>query len=222
MGCIPSQRVLTGTGECLTELNEYVLVFNAAAKKMLNKLNAKLPGAQLVFADCYPVVMDLIDHPEKYGNNHKKISTFCTKKLWKKILLLITQLYTKHASTTIFSSSSAKSHNYILANFKPSFLLIDLGFKSSHTSCCNVDTTVGGLCLPNAQVCANRKDFVFWDAYHTSDAANQVIADKMFPDLKAVVDGVSTKPSAPVHASALAPAPAPHKWICEGFLLNGV
>ncbi|KAJ4732942.1 GDSL esterase/lipase [Rhynchospora pubera] len=150
MGCIPSQRVLTGTGKCLTELNEYVLVFNAAAKKMLDKLNEELPGSHVVFADSYSVVMDLIDHPEKYG------------------------------------------------------------FKISTTSCCNVDTTVGGLCLPNARVCANRKDYVFWDAYHTSDAANQVIADKMFDDLKAVVDGVAPKPSsAPVHATA--PAPAPQK-----------
>ncbi|KAF3331532.1 GDSL esterase/lipase [Carex littledalei] len=149
MGCIPSQRVLTGNGECLTQLNEYVLVFNAAAKKMIDGLNEKLPGAQLVFVDTYSVVVDLIDHPKKYG------------------------------------------------------------FKSSHTSCCNVDTTVGGLCLPNAQVCANRKDYVFWDAYHTSDAANQVIADKMFPYLKAVVDGFVNTPSAPVNATA--PAPAHHK-----------
>lgn len=68
MGCIPSQRVLTANGECLTELNEYVLVFNAAAKKMIDELNEKLPGAKLVFADTYSIVMDLIDHPKKYGN----------------------------------------------------------------------------------------------------------------------------------------------------------
>jgi hypothetical protein len=30
-----------------------------------------------------------------------------------------------------------------------------------------VDTTVGALCLPTAQLCPDRKDFVFWDAYHT-------------------------------------------------------
>jgi phospholipase/lecithinase/hemolysin len=79
MGCIPSQRVLTGTGECLTELNEYVLVFNAAAKKMLKGLTAKLPGAQLVFADSYHVVMELIDHPENYGNSYM----FFTRKFLK-------------------------------------------------------------------------------------------------------------------------------------------
>ncbi|KAJ9147262.1 hypothetical protein P3X46_029439 [Hevea brasiliensis] len=54
------------------------------------------------------------------------------------------------------------------------------GFKVSNTSCCNVDTTVGGLCLPNSKLCKNRKEYVFWDAFHPSDAANQVLAEKFF------------------------------------------
>uniref|UniRef100_A0A0D9YQU7 GDSL esterase/lipase n=1 Tax=Oryza glumipatula TaxID=40148 RepID=A0A0D9YQU7_9ORYZ len=54
---------------------------------------------------------------------------------------------------------------------------------TSHTSCCDVDTTVGGLCLPTAQLCDDRTAFVFWDAYHTSDAANQVIADRLYADM---------------------------------------
>jgi hypothetical protein len=58
-----------------------------------------------------------------------------------------------------------------------------------------VDTTVGGLCLPTAQLCPDRKDFVFWDAYHTSDSANQIIADRLFADMVgsgAVVPGNGT------------------------------
>jgi hypothetical protein len=46
-----------------------------------------------------------------------------------------------------------------------------------------VDTSVGGLCLPTASVCEDRKEFVFWDAYHTSDAANQVIAAHLYADM---------------------------------------
>lgn len=62
-------------------------------------------------------------------------------------------------------------------------LLIVAGFKVSNTSCCNVDTTVGGLCLPNSKLCGNRKDYVFWDAFHPSDAANEVLAEKLFSSL---------------------------------------
>ncbi|XP_028800514.1 GDSL esterase/lipase At5g37690 [Neltuma alba] len=70
------------------------------------------------------------------------------------------------------------------------------GFKVSNTSCCNVDTSVGGLCLPNSKLCRNRREYVFWDAFHPSDAANVVLADKFFSSF------FSSAPSA-------APAPAP-------------
>jgi hypothetical protein len=32
-------------------------------------------------------------------------------------------------------------------------------------------------------LCDSRTAFVFWDAYHTSDAANQVIADRLYADM---------------------------------------
>ena len=68
MGCIPSQRVRSTDGKCLSNVNDYALQFNAAAKKLMDGLNAKLPGAQMGLADCYSVVMELIQHPEKNGN----------------------------------------------------------------------------------------------------------------------------------------------------------
>ncbi|CAN6164364.1 unnamed protein product [Urochloa humidicola] len=152
LGCIPSQRVLSDDGGCLDDVNAYALEFNAAAKDLLQELNGKLPGARMSLSDCYSVVMDLIDHPQKHG------------------------------------------------------------FKTSHTSCCDVDTTVGGLCLPTATLCADRKDFVFWDAYHTSDAANQIIADRLFAEMVgsgAVVPGNGTSPprvvAAPAHTGVAPP-----------------
>ncbi|KAL2521783.1 GDSL esterase/lipase [Forsythia ovata] len=64
------------------------------------------------------------------------------------------------------------------------FDLIDnptaFGFKVSNTSCCNVDTQLGGLCIPNSKVCNNHSEYVFWDAFHPSDAANEVLAEKLF------------------------------------------
>ncbi|XP_051140882.1 GDSL esterase/lipase At5g37690 [Andrographis paniculata] len=54
------------------------------------------------------------------------------------------------------------------------------GFKVSNTSCCNVDTKVGGLCLPNSDLCKDRHEFVFWDAFHPSDAANVILAEAFF------------------------------------------
>ncbi|KAL7614509.1 GDSL esterase/lipase At5g37690 [Lactuca sativa] len=71
------------------------------------------------------------------------------------------------------------------------------GFKVSNTSCCRVDTSVGGLCLSNAHVCRNRKEYVFWDAFHPSDAANEVLADRFFSKLFSNLNGSAA--SAPNH-----------------------
>jgi len=68
LGCIPSQRVHSTDGKCLGKVNAYAVQFNAAATKLLDGMNAKLPGAQMALADCYSVVMELIEHPEKHGN----------------------------------------------------------------------------------------------------------------------------------------------------------
>ncbi|XP_021823853.1 LOW QUALITY PROTEIN: GDSL esterase/lipase At5g37690-like [Prunus avium] len=123
LGCIPSQRVKSKTGQCLKRVNEWVLEFNSKVQKLVATLNRRLPKAKLSFADTYGDVFDLINNPTAYG------------------------------------------------------------FKVSNTSCCNVDTSLGGLCLPNSKMCKNRKDYVFWDAFHPSDAANAVLADKLFSRL---------------------------------------
>ncbi|XP_061374661.1 GDSL esterase/lipase At5g37690 [Gastrolobium bilobum] len=146
LGCIPSQRVKSKRGQCLKQVNEWIQQFNSNVQKLINRLNHRLPNAKLIFADTYPLVLDLINNPSAYGN---------------------------------------------LAS-----LLLRLCFKISNTSCCNVDTSVGGLCLPNSKLCSNRHEYVFWDAFHPSDAANAVLADKSFSSI------FSSAPSA-------APGPSP-------------
>ncbi|WCJ25210.1 GDSL esterase/lipase At5g37690 [Euphorbia peplus] len=120
LGCIPSQRVKSKTGQCLKRVNEWVLEFNSKVKRLINTLNQRLPNASFLFVDTYGDILDLISNPTAYG------------------------------------------------------------MKISNTSCCNVDTSVGGLCLPNSKLCKNRKDYVFWDAFHPTDAANQILAKKFF------------------------------------------
>ncbi|XP_051196187.1 GDSL esterase/lipase At5g37690 [Lolium perenne] len=150
LGCIPAQRVKSATGECLEHVNSYAVQFNAAAKKLLDGMNARLPGAQMGLADCYSVVMELIQHPQKHG------------------------------------------------------------FTTSDTSCCGVDTKVGGLCLPDSTPCRDRKAYVFWDAYHTSDAANRVIADRLWDDMTSASAGAPA-PRASAPGPAAAPAPSPSR-----------
>ncbi|KAI4299598.1 hypothetical protein L6164_033041 [Bauhinia variegata] len=69
------------------------------------------------------------------------------------------------------------------------------GFKVSNTSCCKVDTSIGGLCLPNSKICRNRTEYVFWDAFHPSDAANAVLAEKFFSGLFSSAPSAAPGPS---------------------------
>ncbi|MBA0610278.1 hypothetical protein Godav_011145 [Gossypium davidsonii] len=137
LGCIPSQRVKSKTGQCLKRVNEWMMEFNSKVQKLINSLNKHLPNAQMMFADTYAAVLDLIENPTAYG------------------------------------------------------------FKVSNTSCCNVDTSIGGLCLPNSKLCSERKDYVFWDAFHPSDAANEVLAQKLFSSLSSSASAPSPSPSLP-------------------------
>jgi len=92
----------------------------------------------------------------------------------------------------------------------PIVVVVVAGFTTAHTSCCNVDTEVGGLCLPNTRPCSDRSAFVFWDAYHTSDAANKVIADRLWAGMMASAGhGGGGAPSVGASSPAAAPAPAP-------------
>ncbi|KAH9301246.1 hypothetical protein KI387_012829 [Taxus chinensis] len=74
------------------------------------------------------------------------------------------------------------------------------GFEVWDAPCCKVDTTFGQFCLPNSSLCKDRSKYVFWDAFHPSDAANEVMARLVLshPDFLQF-----TPPPAP------APAPAP-------------
>ncbi|KAJ4826710.1 hypothetical protein Tsubulata_023399 [Turnera subulata] len=135
LGCIPSQRVKSKTGQCLKRVNEWVLEFNSKVQNLLITMNNRFPNARLTFADSYPHVLDLITNPTAYG------------------------------------------------------------FKVSNTSCCNVDTQLGGLCLPNSKVCKNRREYVFWDAFHPSDAANAVLAQKFFTTLFSNPPSIPPQPS---------------------------
>ena len=69
-----------------------------------------------------------------------------------------------------------------------------------------MDTKIGGLCLPDSTPCRDRKAYVFWDAYHTSDAANRVIADRLWDDM---ARASAPAPRASAYGPAAAPAPAP-------------
>ncbi|GKU94318.1 hypothetical protein SLE2022_304830 [Rubroshorea leprosula] len=55
------------------------------------------------------------------------------------------------------------------------------GFRVTNAGCCGVGRNNGQItCLPYQTPCQNRKEYVFWDAYHPSEAANTIIARRSY------------------------------------------
>ncbi|GLJ30601.1 hypothetical protein SUGI_0605960 [Cryptomeria japonica] len=72
------------------------------------------------------------------------------------------------------------------------------GFDVVDVPCCKVATQFGQFCLPNSSLCKDRSKYLFWDAFHPTDAANEVMAH-----------AVLSNPDALQFYPSLAPAPAP-------------
>ncbi|XP_051124057.1 GDSL esterase/lipase At1g29660-like [Andrographis paniculata] len=53
------------------------------------------------------------------------------------------------------------------------------GFRNVDTSCCNV-SAIGFLCVRGGPVCSNRREYVYFDGNHVTEAVNRVIATKAF------------------------------------------
>ncbi|KAE8125526.1 hypothetical protein FH972_020321 [Carpinus fangiana] len=55
------------------------------------------------------------------------------------------------------------------------------GFTEVKAACCGLgDLNAKVACLPIATYCSNRRDHVFWDLYHPTEAAHSIIADQIF------------------------------------------
>lgn len=55
------------------------------------------------------------------------------------------------------------------------------GFYVIDKGCCGVGRNSGQItCLPLQTPCANREEYVFWDAFHPTDAVNVILGRKAF------------------------------------------
>lgn len=58
-----------------------------------------------------------------------------------------------------------------------------VGFDVVDTGCCGVGKNNGQItCLPLQTPCDNRRKYLFWDAFHPTEAANILLAKKAYTD----------------------------------------
>ncbi|KAE8658301.1 GDSL esterase/lipase [Hibiscus syriacus] len=80
------------------------------------------------------------------------------------------------------------------------------GFSNADSPCCSLGRIRPALtCIPASTLCSDRSKYVFWDEYHPSDSANQLIANELIKKV-GFLGGHSNAP-APAPESAIAPSP---------------
>ncbi|XP_058228058.1 GDSL esterase/lipase At1g74460 [Rhododendron vialii] len=82
------------------------------------------------------------------------------------------------------------------------------GFSNSDSPCCSFGRIRPALtCVPASTLCKDRSKYVFWDEYHPSDSANELIANEMIKNLGwTTVANNGTNGPSPAPA-AIAPSP---------------
>lgn len=72
IGCLPSQRTLAGGSQrgCALSYNSAAQLVNAKLSlQILSLSNSTLPHSRVVYVDVYNPFLDLILHPQNYGNH---------------------------------------------------------------------------------------------------------------------------------------------------------
>lgn len=71
MGCLPLERTTNILEEhaCVEGYNNVALEFNGKLKGLVAKLNKEFPGLEVVFADAYDLLLEMITKPSLYGKN---------------------------------------------------------------------------------------------------------------------------------------------------------
>lgn len=69
----------------------------------------------------------------------------------------------------------------IFYNCKRFFGICDAGFRVVNRGCCGIGRNRGQItCLPFQTPCPNRDEYVFWDAFHPTEAVNILMGKKAF------------------------------------------
>ncbi|KAJ7956406.1 GDSL esterase/lipase [Quillaja saponaria] len=79
------------------------------------------------------------------------------------------------------------------------------GFENSDSPCCSFGRIRPALtCIPASTLCKDRSKYVFWDEYHPSDSANEIIAKELIKKFRFTR---ADQTNAPSPAPVVAPSP---------------
>ncbi|KAF5949961.1 hypothetical protein HYC85_011954 [Camellia sinensis] len=76
MGCLPLERTtnVKGGNECVQSYNVVAMNFNDKLRDLAEEVNKEMPGVRMVFANPYPILMEIVQKPSLYVFYEKVIS----------------------------------------------------------------------------------------------------------------------------------------------------
>ncbi|KAL4351525.1 hypothetical protein GQ457_06G034530 [Hibiscus cannabinus] len=94
----------------------------------------------------------------------------------RRLKTLVDQLNANYSNNAIFVyGNTYGAFSDILSNPKA------YGFLVTDRGCCGIGKNKGQItCLPFSIPCTNRDEYIFWDAYHPTQAFNKIIAQKAY------------------------------------------
>ncbi|XP_074361086.1 GDSL esterase/lipase At4g28780-like [Apium graveolens] len=92
-----------------------------------------------------------------------------------KLIAMIKELNMELNTDVFVATNAINRQNDFLSN------PLAFGFKEARMACCGQGPFNGvGLCTRFSFLCADRQNYVFWDAYHPTEQANRIIVDTIY------------------------------------------
>uniref|UniRef100_A0ACD5XKV9 Uncharacterized protein n=1 Tax=Avena sativa TaxID=4498 RepID=A0ACD5XKV9_AVESA len=124
---------------------------------------------------CIPYLRDIMTTGGGTGTPCAEFPNQLAQSFNRKLRTMVTELGASLGGSRFLYADVYRIFSDIIANYKSH------GFEVMDSACCYVGGRFGGLapCGPTARYCADRSKYVFWDAYHPSDATNALIARRI-------------------------------------------
>lgn len=206
LGCAPAEIAMRSTnGRCARELMRAADLFNPRVEKALKELNSQFGSDVFISANSNRMHFDFVMNPRAYGDkiiNHIINFPILLAFFALIVRLILDNIYNK---LILLWNKSLLNQTWYVKFFLFPFLI---GFKTGKVACCGQGRYNGiGICNMLSNLCKNRNEYVFWDAYHPTERANRLIVNQM---MTGTVDYMS-----PMNLSTILALDEMHWWICR-------
>ena len=160
VGCVPLQRTLAGglARDCDPARNHAAQLYNSRLKEEIARLQEELQCQKIGYVDIYDILQDMITNPCKYGAHHLA----CLG---------------RHPELTLSLWPVTEFDGFLVG------CIAFAGFEVSTRGCCGTgEFEVSLLCNQvTATTCPDDRKYVFWDSFHPTERAYEIIVDYLFP-----------------------------------------